>query len=80
MYIEPIFASEDMMRQLPLEAKRFAEVDKVWRSTMAEAKANSNFLHLADKNKRLENHFKVANVKLGEVQKGLSDYLEMKRM
>ena len=43
MYLEPIFASEDMMRQLPLEAKRFAEVDKVWRSTMAEAKANSNF-------------------------------------
>ena len=77
MYLEPIFASDDIMRQLPSEAKKFAEVDKIWRNCMAEAKANPNFLHLADPRKRFERLFKQANAKLDEVQKGLADYLEV---
>lgn len=31
MYLEPIFASPDIAAQLPLEAKRFATVDRAWR-------------------------------------------------
>ena len=31
MYLEPIFSSEDIMQQLPMEAKRFQAVDRVWR-------------------------------------------------
>jgi len=42
------------------------------------SRTNSNFVHLADKNKHLENHFKVANVKLDEVQKVISRCLDMK--
>ena len=31
MYLEPIFSSDDIMQQLPLEGKRFATVDRSWR-------------------------------------------------
>jgi dynein heavy chain, axonemal len=33
MYLEPIFASPDIMQQLPVEGKRFATVDRTWRKT-----------------------------------------------
>jgi dynein heavy chain len=38
MYLEPIFSSEDIMQQLPLEGKRFATVDRMWRKTTEAAK------------------------------------------
>jgi len=38
MYLEPIFSSDDIMQQLPLEGKRFATVDRSWRKTMDAAK------------------------------------------
>ena len=31
MYLEPIFSSDDIMQQLPMEAKRFQAVDRTWR-------------------------------------------------
>ena len=40
MYLEPIFGSEDIMQQLPLEGKRFATVDRLWRKTTEAAKRN----------------------------------------
>ena len=40
MYLEPIFGSEDIMQQLPLEGKRFATVDRMWRKTTDAAKRN----------------------------------------
>jgi dynein heavy chain len=80
MYLEPIFASDDIMRQLPTEAKKFNEVDKTWRGVMEQATAaEGHFLTLADKTKRLQHEFNSANSELDEVQKGLADYLEIKR-
>lgn len=38
MYLEPIFSSDDIMQQLPLEGKRFATVDRSWRKAMDAAK------------------------------------------
>ncbi len=40
MYLEPIFSSEDIMQQLPLEGKRFATVDRGWRKVLEGAKRN----------------------------------------
>eukprot|EP00599_Poterioochromonas_sp_BG-1_P008225 CAMPEP_0173135378 /NCGR_PEP_ID=MMETSP1105-20130129/1860_1 /TAXON_ID=2985 /ORGANISM="Ochromonas sp., Strain BG-1" /LENGTH=4194 /DNA_ID=CAMNT_0014047373 /DNA_START=78 /DNA_END=12662 /DNA_ORIENTATION=- len=80
MYLEPIFGSEDIMRQLPTEAKRFQGVDTLWRKTMAEAHQDPNFMTMADPDKRIEEKFKKANEKLEEITKGLNDYLEMKRL
>jgi dynein heavy chain len=79
MYLEPIFGSEDIMRQLPTEARRFNDVDKIWRKVMAEAKDNPTFLYLAIEDKGFKQKFISANDKLEKVQKGLNDYLEVKR-
>lgn len=40
MYLEPIFSSEDIMRQLPVEGKAFQEVNLFWQSTMALCSKN----------------------------------------
>jgi dynein heavy chain len=37
LYLEPIFGSEDIMRQMPLEAQRFQQVDTLWRKVMLES-------------------------------------------
>ena len=68
------------MRQLPTEAKRFSEVDAAWREIMVSVEeVKGHFLSCADQKKRLEHRFISANSKLDEVQKGLNDYLEVKR-
>eukprot|EP01042_Synura_sphagnicola_P000104 gene104-103_t len=80
MYLEPIFGSEDIMRQLPTEARRFNGVDSLWRKTLSETSQDPNFMVQSDPDKRLEEKFRKANQKLDEIQKGLNDYLEMKRL
>ena len=40
MYLQPIFDSADINKQLPVEGKRFSSVDKHWRSMMGGAKKN----------------------------------------
>lgn len=37
LYLQPIFDSEDINKQLPAEGKRFSSVDKHWRATMMSA-------------------------------------------
>jgi dynein heavy chain len=34
LYLEPIFAAPDLLRHLPVEAKRFATVDRIWRKVV----------------------------------------------
>ena len=36
MYLQPIFDSADINRQLPGEGKKFSNVNKQWRSTMTQ--------------------------------------------
>ena len=75
MYLEPIFGSEDIVRQLPTEARRFQSVDALWRKTMGDTNTDPNFMSGADEEKHLDEKFKKANEKLDEVTKGLNDYL-----
>jgi len=35
LYLQPIFESQDINRQLPMEGKKFATVDKSWRQTLS---------------------------------------------
>lgn len=38
MYLENIFSAEDIVNQLPKEAKQFTQVDKFWKDTMQRTK------------------------------------------
>jgi dynein heavy chain len=78
LYLQPIFDSPDIMKQLPQEGKRFQKVDKDWRKTLKSAFANPLALPFIN-NKSLLDEFKDSNKALDFVQKGLSDYLETKR-
>jgi dynein heavy chain len=78
-YLEPIFGSPDIMEQLPLEGKRFATVDRTWRKTLAATERAPGVLAACASPKLLES-FVECNKLLDSVQKGLSDYLETKRL
>lgn len=48
MYLEPIFSSEDIMRQMPTEARNFRDVDKEWRAIMAATQKEPMVLQATD--------------------------------
>jgi hypothetical protein len=79
LYLEPIFSSEDIMRQMPQESKRFIQVDRLWRKTMAATEAKPNVL-LATSTEGMLDSWKNANHLLELIQQGLNDYLEAKRL
>ena len=78
LYLQPIFDSADINKQLPQEGKRFTTVDKYWRSTMQSAMKGVLAVKFCDDARLLE-RFKEGNKLLEMVQKGLADYLETKR-
>ncbi|EOD09926.1 hypothetical protein EMIHUDRAFT_248575 [Emiliania huxleyi CCMP1516] len=78
MYLQPIFDSEDIQRQLPAEAKRFSAVDKLWRKTIKAVTAAPHVLTFCDDDALLT-AWSSANEELERVQKNLADYLETKR-
>ena len=38
LYLEPIFTSEDINQQLPVEGKRYQTMDRMWRKIMTNAR------------------------------------------
>jgi dynein heavy chain len=79
LYLEPIFSSEDIMTQMPVEGKKFKSVDRTWREIMTLLTENPDILEVI-KIPNLLNRFKECNGLLDEIQKGLNDYLEKKRL
>ncbi|XP_030840434.1 dynein heavy chain 1, axonemal isoform X1 [Strongylocentrotus purpuratus] len=78
LYLEPIFSSDDINRQLPVEGKRYQTMDRMWRRIMKNAKENPQVISLCPDARLLDN-LKECNKLLDQVQKGLSEYLETKR-
>lgn len=78
MYLQPIFDSDDINRQLPAEGKRFTGVDRMWRKTIERVKKAPHLMTFCDDDELLEQWIK-ANSELERVQKNLADYLETKR-
>jgi len=78
MYLQPIFDSPDIVRQLPSENKKFRSVDKVWRNCIAGCVEDPNCLKACTR-EGLRERFIEANRNLDLVQRGLREYLESKR-
>ena len=78
MYLQPIFDSEDIMKQLPSEGKRFMGVDKAWRKWIEIARKNTKIIDMCA-TEGLCDFMKGQFLILEDVQKGLEDYLETKR-
>ena len=64
---------------MPVEGKKFKTVDAYWREIMTEAAKNPLVLKACSQPGML-GKFQEANVLLDEIQKGLNDYLEKKRL
>ncbi|XP_014652699.1 PREDICTED: dynein heavy chain 3, axonemal [Ceratotherium simum simum] len=79
LYLEPIFSSEDIIAQMPEEGKKFAIVDSYWKSLMSQAVKDTRVLMAADQPRMLEK-LQEANLLLEDIQRGLNDYLEKKRL
>jgi dynein heavy chain len=79
LYLEPIFSSEDICKQMPAEAKRFRTVDQTFRGAMSRIETEPSVLKIAQTDGLLDQLIK-ANALLNEIQKGLNDYLETKRV
>jgi dynein heavy chain len=79
LYLEPIFSSEDILAQLPEEGRKFAIVDKNWRTIQTACVADAHALVCTDQPNMLE-MLREANELLEEIQKGLNKYLEVKRL
>ncbi|KAJ3217583.1 Dynein heavy chain 7, axonemal [Dinochytrium kinnereticum] len=79
LYLEPIFSSEDIMRQMPAEGKRFVSVNKTWKDIMAHTALDRRVLHVTALPGLLAK-LKESNGELELIQKGLNQYLEVKRL
>ncbi|XP_073998137.1 dynein axonemal heavy chain 3-like isoform X3 [Rhodnius prolixus] len=79
MYLEAIFSSEDIMRQMPEEGKAFQKVDASWRQLMESTNKDPNVL-LATDYPNLLKVLRELNGLLEVIQKGLNEYLEKKRL
>ena len=79
LYLEPIFSSEDIMAQMPVEGKKFKSVDKTWREIMKYCAENSQIMKMIGMNNLL-GQLTESNQLLEDIQKGLNEYLEKKRI
>ncbi|ESO88893.1 hypothetical protein LOTGIDRAFT_125424 [Lottia gigantea] len=79
LYLEPIFGSQDIRNQIPVEGKMFEEVDEHWKTIMTKAVEDTSALVVVGQDEMLEK-LQHSESMLDDIQKGLNDYLEKKRL
>ena len=67
------------MAQMPEEGRKFGLVDRTWRDIMTQSVKDPHALVVTSQDNML-GHLQRANQLLEEIQKGLNDYLEKKRL
>jgi dynein heavy chain len=78
MYLQPIFDSPDISKQLPNESKKFKTVNSTWTHTMEHSSKVRKVLDICTQEGLLE-RLQEANKNLEAIQKELNNYLEKKR-
>ncbi|XP_076766961.1 dynein axonemal heavy chain 1 [Xylocopa sonorina] len=78
MYLEPIFTSEDITVQLPVESRKYNAMERNWRRIMKNARENPYIMRICPDRNLLESLQECQSL-LEVVQKGLANYLEVKR-
>ena len=78
-YLEVVFTSGDIARQLPQESKRFAAIDKNWIKMMGRAAETPNVIGHVYGNGSLKQLLPQMLEQLELCQKALSGYLDQKR-
>jgi dynein heavy chain, axonemal len=76
--LESVFTGGDIMKQMPVEAKKFSKIDKDWAKVMAKAAETSNVVSCCA-NELLKNQLPIMYAELEKCQKALDGYLEQKR-
>jgi dynein heavy chain len=79
LYLEPIFSSDDIMKQIPTEGRLFKVVNQTWMESMTLTVEQPSVLAVA-RRADLRDQLVDANGRLDRIQKGLNDYLETKRL
>eukprot|EP00759_Apiculatamorpha_spiralis_P009030 PhF_6_TR15913/c0_g1_i1/m.24583/K10408/DNAH; dynein heavy chain, axonemal len=78
IYLEFIFTSDDIKKQLPNESSRFGKVDAEFKDLMKRTQSLKNCMKLISEMDVL-GMLSDAQISLDIIQKGLEDYLETKR-
>jgi len=66
MYLEPIFASDDIHKQMPTEGALFKDVDSLWKTTMDAIVNDPGIMELIER-ENIKLQFEDANKKLDKI-------------
>lgn len=78
-YLQPIFFSEDIIRNMDQEGKKYSYVDKIWRAIMQQTLQYPSVLDNCAQTKVKET-FEICLEQLESVMKGLNKFLNEKRL
>lgn len=76
--LESVFTGGDIAKQMPMEAKKFGQIDKDWMKIMSKS-AETKLVIPCCQNDMLKSMLPVLNAGLETCQKSLESYLEGKR-
>ena len=79
MYLQPIFDSPDIAKQLPAESRKFKMVDNTWKTCIYNVKNRDYNVLKVCSIEGLLDKLVDANLNLEIIQKELNNYLEKKR-
>ena len=77
IYLQPVFDSSDIAKDIPNEHKKFTMTDRMWRDLMNGLEKTPGVKQNCKDG--LLDKLKEANMNLNNVEKGLNDYMEKKR-